>query len=160
MIKFDQFIQVIHDAALSANKTLANENQNLIDQYFERSKDIDPSDKSLEILKPKTVIIQYPTLTQEGVVMKNVNVPLIALIPISMAEISEIKIKTNIEILADDEKNLSISFPTKEEMAKALSNNNESHYSSMEITVKPHESPGLSTMIKGYEKALRAQIPH
>lgn len=206
MINFDQFIKVIHDAALSANQALADENLKIIDKYFEKTsvtesddnlfdealqsvnvilkknsgkteieeavqnliavrnaathKNSDGKPGTTESLMPKTVVLQYPTPTHDGFVMKDVKIPLISLIPVSMSEISEIKFKTTIELIVDDN-NLQVGFPNKSDMNKLEINKpNESHYSTLEITIRPRDgSEGLSTLIQGYEKALRAQLP-
>lgn len=207
MINFDQFIKVIHDAALSANQALADENLKIIDKYFEKTSFTELDDNlfdealqsvnailkkkdsgkteieeavqnliavrnaathenpdrkpgTTESLMPKTVVLQYPTPTHDGFVMKDVKIPLISLIPVSMSEISEIKFKTMIELIVDDN-NLQVGFPNKSDMNKLEVNKpNESHYSTLEITIRPREgSEGLSTLIQGYEKALRAQLP-
>ncbi len=205
MINFDQFIKVIHDAALSANQALADENLKIIDKYFEKTsvtesddnlfdealqsvnvilkknsgkteieeavqnliavrnaathKNSDGKPGTTESLMPKTVVLQYPIPTHDGFVMKDVKIPLISLIPVSMSEISEIKFKTTIELIVDDN-NLQVGFPNKSDMNKLEINKpNESHYSTLEITIRPRDgSEGLSTLIQGYEKALRAQL--
>ena len=207
MIKFDQLIKVIHDAALSANQALADENLKIIDKYFEKT-NVSESHESLfdealqsvntilkkkdsgkneikaavqnliairnasinnnqdgesanaESLKPKIVVLQYPIPTQDGFVMKDVEIPLISLIPVSMSEVSEIKFKTTLELIVDDD-NLQVGFPNKSDKNKLENTSpNESHYSTLEITIRPREgSEGLTTLIQGYEKALRAQLP-
>ncbi|TSE07265.1 MULTISPECIES: DUF2589 domain-containing protein [Aquimarina] len=115
--------------------------------------------KTSNALKPKTVVVQYPEQTSSGVVMKNVHVPLIALIPISSSQISEVRFKTNLEILVEND-DLKVSFPTKDTEANT-ENNTQLQTSSLEIIMQPQKSPeGLKSLIQGYEKVLRAQIPN
>jgi len=153
MIKFDQFVQVIHDAALSANQAVSDENVKIINKYFENHDGT---------LKPKTLNMQYPQHTDKGVVMKNVKIPVITLIPVSLSEISEVKFKTDIEVFVEDD-DLKVSFPHKNADSGTTTATQESpsHTSTLEITVHPTQvSAGLKHLIQGYEKVLRGQLPH
>ncbi|MFN8366745.1 MAG: DUF2589 domain-containing protein [Candidatus Kapaibacterium sp.] len=212
MIAFEQLINVIHGAVLSANDALMQENLRLLDTYFESSSNTDEirqslddalesienfmfhtrptkeviehtreaflnaksalqdegkqegASKSLDSLRAKTVTLQYPDQTSSGTIMRNVEVPLITLIPVNMTKVAEVKFKTNLE-LSIDGNDLKVAFPTP---ASAPSYTDlkgttvpSAHTASIEITLTPQESSeGLKKMIEGYERALRSQIPN
>lgn len=124
----------------------------------------DEGHKSLDInkvLKPKTVTIQYPNVTPHGVELHDVHVPLIAISPVSMTEITEVKFQTELEVRTVDD-DLIVSFPTmKKKKDKSVVKDKDRKTTTMvEITItKKPTSDGLLKLIEGYEKALRAQIP-
>ncbi len=207
MIKFEQLVQVIHDAALSANKAVEDENLKVIDKYFESATETKSSTQFIEAarqltdnlmaqddpdfaelgdlmerfanskkhqqsklaatdyqslgnLKPRTVSLQCPQATRDGNIMKNIKVPLIALVPITLSEISEIKFKTTLEIISDD-KGLNVDFVNKSKKANDKGPLDENHaQTTLEITIRPKEtSAGLRSLVQGYEKAIKAQMP-
>lgn len=205
MIRLEQFINVIHEAVLSANGTLFEENRKLFNIYFEESTeqeglqddveealdrietvikeqkgDKDAMADTLEVfkqarkvfkgkerlnylteqkgsLRSRTVALQFPQQTEEGVVMKEVNVPVITLIPLAMAKVSEVKFISELEIQVENNDVL-INFPfraRKEKDETAVSSNG-----NIEITITPQEnSEGLKRLIEGYEKVLKGQLP-
>lgn len=109
-------------------------------------------------LVPKTVAIQYPEITTSGVDMKMVQVPIIALVPVVQTQISEIKVRTNMQIHAKGNK-LKVSFDSS--TAQNDKKNPETGtQTTLEMTITPNNGPeGLQQIIKGYERVLRAQIP-
>ena len=115
-------------------------------------------------LQPKMTTIQFPHKTANGVVMSDVKVPLVTLVPLSMTQLSEVKFRTELEIQIEDEE-LSVSFPTAKSVTSSDSKEQPVGSSrpvgSLEITLVPHHgTEGLKRLVEGYEKALRAQIPH
>jgi hypothetical protein len=117
-------------------------------------------------LRPKTVTLQYPQKTPHGPEIHDVHVPLITLVPMSMAQVSEVKLRTDLELFVEKDQ-LGVSFPTKCQKTKPSSKNDKSGAdesekctATLEITVTPSgPSDGLLKVVEGYEKALRAQIP-
>jgi hypothetical protein len=176
MITFDSFIRSIHAAILSANDALVDKNLEVLERFFEATEGKEPlseenvpgadSDQARrpDGLRPKMTTIQYPHKTPSGVVMSDVRVPLITLVPLSMTQISEVKLRTELEIQVKDE-GLLVSFPTPQS-GTSDDQEDESLASSrpvatLEITLTPHYgTEGLRKIVEGYEKALRAQIPH
>lgn len=154
MITFDSFIRSIHAAILFANDALVDKNLEVLERFFEVTDDG---------LRPKMTTIQYPQKTASGVVMSDVRVPLITLVPLSMTQISEVKLRTELEIQVEDE-GLLVSFPAPQS-GTPDDQEDESHGSSrpiatLEITLTPHHgTEGLRKIVEGYEKVLRAQIP-
>lgn len=156
MIQIEQFIQAIHGAVLTANSALMQENLKLLDTYFENLDEGDKT-KSNTQLKAKTVALQFPENTTNGTVMRQVHVPLITLIPVSMAQVSEVKFKTNLELQIEKDA-LLVSFPSA---TPTVEGSVAPTTASIEITLTPQEtSEGLKKLIEGYEKLLRSQIPN
>jgi hypothetical protein len=160
MIKFDAFIQAIHAAILSANDTLADKNLAVMERFFETSGDQAASDPAQPSggLRPKMVTILYPQETASGVVMSEIQVPLITLAPLSMTQISEVKLTTELQIDLQDQ-DLLVSFlpaqPNDENSPAAPHPG-----ATLEITLTPHHgTEGLKKLVEGYEKVLRSQIP-
>lgn len=157
MIRFDQLINTIHGAILSANDAMRKENLKILDTYFEKSNEEDEKSKEQNKLKPKTVTLQFPEQTSNGVKMKNVQVPLITLVPVNGTQISEVKFQTDLEIMVEKEQ-LLVNFPS----SKAIKNQNDhKNVTSLEITISPQQtSEGLKKLIESYEKVLRSQLPN
>jgi ElaB/YqjD/DUF883 family membrane-anchored ribosome-binding protein len=115
-------------------------------------------------LRPKMTTIQYPQQIADGVVMSEVKVPLITLVPLSMTQISEVKLRTELEIQLDDDE-LLVSFPAPQS-GTPQDKGDDAQTSSrpsatLEITLTPHHgTEGLRKIVDGYEKVLRAQIPN
>ena len=123
----------------------------------------DPNQAGLpDKLRPKMTTIQFPHKTANGVVMSDVRVPLVTLVPLSMTQISEVRLRTELEIQVEDEE-LLVSFPVPQ--SRALDDEKDESRSSsraiLQITLTPHHgTEGLRKIVEGYEKVLRAQIPH
>ncbi|GCC51439.1 DUF2589 domain-containing protein [Chryseotalea sanaruensis] len=204
MVKFDQFINVIHSAVQSANEALMQENLKLLETYFEDADEsqemkasldeaLDSIEKILQQTKPtrevlqqalksfsgarkalenedkpgttklakslraKTVALQFPEQSSNGITMRNAHVPLISLVPVTMAQVSEVKFKTPLELQVENDE-LIISFSPTVSESKI---ENQHTVASIEITITPQASAaGLKALIKGYDNLLRSQIPN
>ena len=154
MIKFEQLVEAIHDATTIANSTMIENHHGLLDDYFD-----DKEGKKIA----KSVTISYPVVGKNNEIKSvDVEVPLITLVPISSAQIEELKFSTDLEIALEND-DLVVSF-AKSQSEKNDDNKwfkkNKGTTAHLDITVKPAEaSEGLSKIIEGYEKVLRAQIP-
>ena len=127
-------------------------------------------DNLLELgkLKPKMVTIQYPKQTSDGIKMVDLKVPLITLVPISASKIEELNMRMGLEVMMVDGKPVvqfsnasqsQQSSPPKGDGEKGKDKHSPMGY--LDIKITPDESPqGLKKLIEGYEKVLRAQIPH
>lgn len=108
-------------------------------------------------LHPVTVTVQFPENTASGIVMREVAVPLLTLVPIRMPTIEEVRFTSNfnMHVVEDD---IQIEFnPVRSE---GMVDNNVQNDGRLEVILKPGETPeGLTKLIEGYERALRAQIP-
>ena len=155
MIKFKNLVEAINDAAEIANATLANSEDQVINDFFNK-------DEETGNFTAKTVTINYPTVTPKGKTDKiKIEVPLITIVPISTATISELKFTTNLD-MAIEKDELMVSFSKQSFIEKGLGINTSKKKASalLELVIKPQDqTEGLSKLIEGYEKSLRAQIP-
>ena len=114
--------------------------------------------QSLSQLKAKEVTVQYPILVDGEIHYKDVHIPLVTLVPLNFSSIEEVKLKTEIEIFADDD-DLHINFGKSGSLSKFV-NSRKRAPGHLEITLRPDEGPeGIKLLIDGYERILRAQIP-
>lgn len=114
-------------------------------------------------LQPKCTTIQYPIETPNGPAIHDVTVPLIAIAPISFSKISEIRFKTDLELSFLDGK-LQVSFPKTNVSLPQQTDGSETQdgrtSTKLEIVINEMNTcKGLTIVIEGYERALRAQIP-
>jgi hypothetical protein len=109
-------------------------------------------------LSPKSVVIEYPHQTTDGIEFVEVHVPLITLVPLAMSQIEKATLSANFEMeIVDSE--LQLNFSTKEQTRKRRKGN--TTWGKLEITISPQEpSEGLKQLVEGYEQALKGQIPH
>lgn len=166
MISFKDFIEGIHSAILAANESLVSKNEEVLEKYFDimPSKNTGGKNSESNVYSPKTIVIQCPKHTEEGVVMQDVHMPLITIAPVTMSQIEKVKLNVDLEMQLNGDE-LNVGFEAASRQNSHASKNGESGTKNpllahVEIVLRPHEGPeGLSTLIKGYEKALRAQIP-
>ncbi|MFQ3181014.1 MAG: hypothetical protein ACI83B_000637 [Sediminicola sp.] len=163
MISFKSFIQSIHDAVLKANDALMDKNTDLLDKYF-KEKRIEVTDKegiqkTKKILEPISVVMQYPTVDDEGNVKNiDIHVPLITIVPITTSQIEKAKLTADfdMEIVDGD---LQIDFSGKKK-SEGLFKKGRTSKGTLEITISPQDtSDGLKLLIDGYETLLKRQIP-
>lgn len=161
MINLDHLVSAIYQAVLKASDSLADKNLEILNAYFESSEEEEGEVK----LIPKTTIIQYPRVTADGVEVHDVHVPIIALLPMNQIQISEVKVRLDLDIFLEKDA-LKVNF-TQKRMHDAHGNMLEKGQhiaahanASLEVVLSPSMPPeGLKLLIDGYEKALRAQIP-
>lgn len=157
MIALDRFVHAIYSAMTDANHNVAQRQQALLDAYFE------PTEADATKLRPKTVVVQYPRETSTGMVVHDVHVPLITLVPISSLRIERLHLMSRLEVVLDKDDEIQVSFqPYSPESAEDSAGLNWRRRGSatLEIELTPATLPeGLKSLIEGYERALRAQIP-
>jgi hypothetical protein len=167
MISFRKFIEAINSAVSEANSGLERSNLGILDQFFTDDDGKSPldyfNDPSQQIdwkthpFKPRTVKVQYPDNSDNGTT--EIDVPLITLVPVSASKIDTVKLSSEFRVsIVNDE--LQLDFPR---------NNGDGSFfkpakgsiGTLEITLKPGDvSEGLDSLIEGYEKILKMQIPH
>jgi len=116
-------------------------------------------------LRPKTVILNYPSSGQNGMIVnKEVHVPLITLIPISFSKVDEVRLKADLELnLVDDELQVGLGkFSNRKKITESESDSSQQgSVGSVEIVLKPQEmSDGMQHVVDAYEKILKAQLPN
>jgi len=109
-------------------------------------------------LSPKSVVIEYPHQTANGIEFVEVHVPLITLVPLTMSHIEKAKLSANFEMeIVNDE--LQLNFTNKPR--GRFGRKSKRTWGQLEITISPQESSeGLKQLVEGYEQALKNQIPH
>lgn len=172
MLSLKDFVHAIHDAVVLSNRTMTLEYRKTLDDFFEvrpaeRPKDGSPEQASgapAARMIPKTVAVEMPVPTAEGIKVEIVQVPLIALFPAQHTRISELTLEVDVELSSPDD-NLRVAFPRKsqlseEEMLTGTAAEGGVPTARLSIVVTPDQRPeGLNQLIEGYERALRAQLP-
>lgn len=108
-------------------------------------------------LSPKSVVVEYPHQTENGIEFVEVHVPLITLSPMAMSHIEKATLTANFEMqIVDGELQLNFSDRSR----GGFSKKSKTSHGKLEITITPQESSeGLKQLIEGYENALKSQIP-
>ncbi|MBI1264323.1 MAG: hypothetical protein GC187_06280 [Alphaproteobacteria bacterium] len=133
---------------------------------------VPPSDpEGPPLLTPRMVAFEYPVDTPDGPAVHTTYAPLISLVGMQALEIAEFRMVLKVH-LADDGKSVSIAFPGAPqtgaaargrrsrpdgETAPALS---DTEAGTIEIVLRSVDPPsGFYEIIRGYDRALRANIP-
>jgi hypothetical protein len=172
MISLKSFIEGINAAILSANNMLMARNEELLDTYFEpvppKTGAAADDHHKHNTLRAKSICLEYPEQTEKGITTTHVDVPLVTLVPVSFPQIEKVKFTAQFDIQEINDE-LQIHFTNESSRRKRRWSwfgrthvEEENHNSGkLEITIVPTQGPeGVKRVIEGYEKALRAQIPH
>ena len=170
MISFKKFIEAINDAVSEANSGLERNNLQILDQFFIDDQGNSPLDYMNDTneqkidwkthpFKPRTVKVQYPDNSNNGTV--EIDVPLITLIPVSASKIDTVKLSSEFKISIVDN-DVQLDFPRNGSNNSLFKKETKGgSIGTLEITLKPGDvSEGLDSLIEGYEKILKMQIPH
>ena len=152
MIKLKTFIDAVHDAIVAANDTLTDSSVGIIAKFFKHS----GPDGTGETLVPESIVVKYPHITEKGIEEVDVNVPLLTLAPLTCPTIDKVEFSTKFEMeIIDDELTLNFSKDNKD-----TKDSTSNRSGSLKILISPQEVPeGLKTLIEGYERVLKSQIP-
>jgi hypothetical protein len=166
MITFKSFISAIHDAIIQSCDSLRDKNAELLDKYFTEVKPSEgSSDKGSEHsgkLIPKTVILEYQNLGQDGTAVTNeVHVPLITLVPLSMPQIEKVTLTADFEMtVADGE--LRLEFANRSSAVVGIGGlfkKQDTQTGRLEIVMTPQETPaGMKLVMEAYEANLKQQL--
>ncbi len=177
----DQEIRKRIDQSLSSTEEVLNSDSTVsrqaLEGVMESLKELkgslsqpDAIDQALagEDLRPKTVILSYPSIDKDGSVKdKEVHVPLVTLVPVTFSKIEELRLKTYLELnVQDGEIQVGLGkFSNKGaadgETTQSGGTGNKSSIGSIEIIIKPQQmSDGMQHVVDAYEKTLKAQLPH
>ncbi|WCN09841.1 DUF2589 domain-containing protein [Marinomonas mediterranea] len=164
MIEFEALMRAIHKSVKDAAKSVEGETVDFINRFFEETTDDESKSDNHSVMRPKTCTMQFPSRTADGIETVTAEVPLLALVPISSPRITEVKFTTELDITTNKDEKLIVSFPKPRKRSFFSSNDSSdgapSGNATIEITLTGDEPPeGLKTLIDGYERALRAQIP-
>jgi len=169
VIKFSSLIAVIQGAAEQAAYAVSQENFKLLKSYFHTAsgKSADSSDASgplspadFEQLTPRAVEMKFPKITEKGAQEHEVFVPLISLAPVSNMQMAELEIDMDMEVLEKDGE-IVVGFPHHKNTllgdGKVVT---PKPNAKVKIKIAPgHRTTGVTSIIEGYDKALRAQLP-
>lgn len=150
MISIKAFIDSIHDAVVAANDTLTDSSVGIIAKFF---KDNDSNDGTLV---PRTINVKYPQISDSGVENIEVEVPLLTLAPITCPTIDSVEFSTKFEMdIINDELQLTFSKENKDTLEQKSN-----RLGNLKIVISPQDVPeGLKTIVEGYERVLKSQIP-
>ena len=170
----EEDLQASLDNALQASKYITSKKGNVTRADFQTAtnaiekaqKALAPDDENTGsstaripgTLSPKSVVVEYPRQTENGIEFIEVHVPLITLVPLNMPQIEKATLTANFEMeIVDGELQLNFSERNK----GGFSKRSKSTRGKLEITISPQEtSEGLKKLVEGYEQALKSQIPH
>jgi hypothetical protein len=137
------------EALERAKKALSGDND---------SEKLSESSKVPGTLSPKSVVVEYPRHTENGIELIEIHVPLITLTPVTMTHIEKATLTANFEMQIIDG-GLQLNFSDRSRGAFRKKSKSSTH-GKLEITISPQESSeGLKQLIEGYENALKSQIP-
>lgn len=162
MIKFQALMQAIQQSIYSASQAVEAQGEKHLQTFFDVVEGSENDTDDRVNYKPKMIDMEFPSRSADGVETVIAKVPLITLSPISSPKITQVKFSTELEITTDTAGDLLVAFPSTKKSG-LFSRSNEAGSTantSIEITLTGNEPPeGLQTVIDGYERALRAQIP-
>lgn len=171
MINLSDFIAALQKAIDNAAHLVAQQNMANLKSYFQSA---DPAEQPQlnqvndisalpdnAVLQPRMITLLYPKDTVKGVVEHKVLVPLISLAPVAYLQPEEINLEIDLEFLERDNE-LLIGFPQLKHNLlgkdKVVANQPNAKLS---IRINAGNRPaGITAIIEGYDKSLRAQIPN
>lgn len=140
-------IEVLQDSIKSSQTGTANESS--------------LNNPNTPTLRAKTVKVQYPQQTNNGLTTIDVTVPLITLVSLNSLQIEELKMRIGLELSLDQNTLMLNLIPSSGQTSPPSDPNSQTTSSFIEVTFAPTDSPeGIKKLVAGFEKALRAQLPH
>ena len=177
MRELRQLIREIQNAVIFAADDVVKKSTSVIDTYFDRVSP-DPGGKEgpsfLGNYTPKMVAFEYPVMKPESVKgpeTHRVFVPLISIAPPATYYIDEVKVRLEIEMRIDDdgEESFVLVAPkgtTRAEQESGIAAaegaplQDLERPSFVEVVVRRGErAAGITQIVEGYDRALRAEIP-
>ena len=147
-MKLSEFLVELRKAVNEASSALSKNNVELLKEYFDEKSE----EGAGNVLSPKTVCLNYPVATEQGAVeMRQVDVPLIALVPMNASKVGKATFSVDFQ-LDDDDGEVVVSFPKKH-------SEEEQNLSHLEISIVPDELPeGISSIARSYSDVIERQI--
>lgn len=176
MIKFTSLVTAIQGAIDQAVDMVSRENINALMDYFqpdpdsESSKDTPEGDSrdqalsAIQEMEPKVVRMKYPKLTPNGPVEHYVSVPLITLSPVPSLALSDVDVEMDLEVVEDNGE-IMVGFPQaqsgKTGLLKPSKGGAAQPNAKIKINIKANDrAAGVTALVEGYNKMLRAQLPN
>jgi hypothetical protein len=163
MVDFKALIEALHRAITTANINLMDQHTELIDKYFSETKSYEKDGTVKSTLTPKIVVIEYPYLSQINVngepevKTKEISVPLITLVPLTLSQIEKARVSLEFEMdVVDGE--LKVDFSTKKSGLFSRKSPDKK-YGKLDITLTPRDTPeGVKLIVEGFERMLKNQM--
>ncbi|MES2692612.1 MAG: DUF2589 domain-containing protein [Verrucomicrobiota bacterium] len=167
----------IEQAVVSAAQQVQESNLNIFQRYFvpveplqeeelERLSDLLDRKAWLGKYAPKTVTIEYPVMLPMSAPVPlekrvhEVIVPLISLVPPQNYYIEEMRVELNVEVEIDSAGEVEFLLVSPGHAGASPTGGGERARARVEVLVKRGEAPAtLVEIIKGYDRALRGQVP-
>jgi hypothetical protein len=174
MITFNNLVQTIQGAVDQAAESVSRENINGLLEYFhpltpdEKTESNNGNDNTISIadlekMSPRMVQLQYPKITKDGPTEHFVSVPLITLSPVPVLQVSDVQVEMDLEIVESDGE-IMVGFPQSKQTGESKSSEASTTGGSnakITLNIKANEKPmGVQSLIEGYNKTLRAQLPN
>ena len=167
MIDIKSLVQAVHQSVDAAIHAVSKNNIDLFQSYFRRqpakndgAADTQASPPSSESLEPLTVKLQFSRDTPKGPVPHVVTVPLISLVPFFSLQPTEMNFDIDLECIEQDGE-IMVAFPRMKKNWLGVDQLDQVKPNAR-VTIKINaagRTPGVSAIIEGYDKILRAQIP-
>ena len=177
MISFSSLVSAVQGAIDQAVDMVARENiHSLLDYFEEEATDEDGEAVTKNIsevtrlsdlgkLEPKMVKLKYPKLTPNGPVEHHVSVPLLTLSPIPCLQLRDVEVEMDLE-LVEDSGEIMVGFPQANSsgesgVTQASKGGATKPNAKIKINVNANDrAAGVTALIEGYNKVLRAQLPN
>lgn len=169
MIDIKSLVQAVHQSVDAAIHAVSKNNIELFQSYFRRraepakndgAADTQAPPPSAEALEPLTVKLQFSRDTPKGPVPHVVTVPLISLVPFFNLQPTEMNFDIDLECIEQDGE-IMVAFPRMKKNWLGVDQLDQVKPNAR-VTIKINaagRTPGVSAIIEGYDKILRAQIP-
>lgn len=185
MISFQSFVEAINDAVQSANDALLSRHEELLHTYFEPASPAPQAGKGAAklstsaaaqtrgALRARSVRLEYPVQTDQGIELTEVDVPLLTLVPLSFPQIETVKFTAQFKLdMQGDEVAIDLSRGGAKPKLKAKGaaaatadaaepETESGGTGQIEITLTPNQgTEGVRRIVEQYTKAVKAQMPH
>ena len=167
MIDIKSLVQAVHQSVDAAIHAASKNNIELFQSYFRRRPDAAKGDgmadmqpPSGDALEPLTVKLQFSRDTPKGPVPHVVTVPLISLVPFFSLQPTEMNFDIDLECI-EQEGQIMVAFPRVRKNWLGIDQVDQVKPNAR-VSIKINatgRTPGVSAIIEGYDKILRAQIP-
>lgn len=169
MIPLQSLVEAVQAAVIEAADQVRLKNISILQDYFIPAI---PSEAGLPEgpLVPRMIQIDFPRVTENGPTVHTVQVPLISIAPPESLYLAEFRVRMKVEFDLDPEKatrlRVTPARPEKSRTAPEADSDGKTspeparEFAEIEILIKHGQEPGgLTDVIQGYDRALRAEIP-
>ena len=169
MIPLQSLVEAVQAAVTEAADQVRLKNIAILRDYFVPA---EPSDAGLPEgpLVPRMIQMEFPRVTEHGPTVHTVQVPLISIAPPESLYLAEFRVRMSVEFDLDGDKAAGLRVaparPQRPKTAPDVESDAKTspepvrEFAEIEILIKHGDEPGgLTDIIRGYDRALRAEIP-